>query len=89
MSLNRVASIETFADLHTGRRGSDASVRPRKLSFNPLPQDWDPPAVAKNDLGNLYRNDLQEPVSAFEVPQWKRIRESSQRESSLQQDLWH
>ncbi|KAH0432571.1 major facilitator superfamily transporter [Colletotrichum camelliae] len=70
MSLNRVASVETFQFLPPGqrsRRGSDASsVRAGRLSFNPLPDEWDP-AAAKPDTVHA--------VGAFEVPQWKRIRE--------------
>ena len=71
MSLNRVASIETLADLRA-RRGSDASIRPRKLSFNPLPQEWDTSAT---DVKPGHHQPEQGGVSAFEVPQWKRIRE--------------
>ncbi|KAK3394668.1 major facilitator superfamily domain-containing protein [Podospora didyma] len=65
MSLNRVSSLETFAILHTdqrSRRSSDASARARKLSFNPLPQSWDPPALEQIHA-----------VGAFEVPKWKRV----------------
>jgi hypothetical protein len=68
MSLNRVSSLETFAVLHTeqrSRRSSDASARDRKLSFNPLPQEWDPVTL-----------DTVHAVGAFEVPKWKRIRRS-------------
>lgn len=70
MSLNRVASIETLAD-HHARRGSDASIRPRKLSFNPLPQEWDP-AIPDTKPG--HHQPEQGGISAFDVPQWKRIR---------------
>ncbi|KAK4648148.1 uncharacterized protein QC761_107450 [Podospora bellae-mahoneyi] len=66
MSLHRVASLETFAILPTdqrSRRSSDASARARKLTFNPLPQEWDPPA----GLDQLHA------VGAFEVPRWKRL----------------
>ncbi|KAH8177714.1 major facilitator superfamily protein [Sarocladium implicatum] len=69
MSLNRVASIETLAD-HHARRGSDASIRPRKLSFNPLPQEWDPQLP---DAKPGHHQPEQNGVSAFDVPQWKRI----------------
>ncbi len=48
------------------RRGSDVSVRARKLSFNPLPDEWDPPAEREDNI---------QAVGAFEVPKWKRIRE--------------
>ena len=68
MSLHRVASLETFAILPTdqrSRRSSDASARARKLTFNPLPQEWDPPATL----------DQLNAVGAFEVPKWKRLRE--------------
>ncbi|KAL0939379.1 MFS transporter [Colletotrichum truncatum] len=68
MSLNRVASVETFQFVPQGersRRGSDASsVRPGKLSFNPLPDQWDPAAD---------KPDTVLAVGAFEVPQWKRV----------------
>lgn len=77
MSLNRVASLESFADLPTRRRGSDAShssLRPRKLSFNPLPQEWAQQQQQQPKSDSPHRHD-QEPVSAFEVPEWKRIRE--------------
>src|SRR5687767_4825014 len=70
MSLNRVASIETLAD-HHARRGSDTSIRPRKLSFNPLPQEWDP--LQPNSKPGHHQPE-QGGVSAFDVPQWKRIR---------------
>ena len=70
MSLNRVGSIETLAD-HHARRGSDASIRPRKLSFNPLPQEWDPQVP---DTKPGHQQPEQGGVSAFDVPQWKRIR---------------
>ncbi|KFH40332.1 hypothetical protein ACRE_090050 [Hapsidospora chrysogenum ATCC 11550] len=42
MSLNRVSSIETLTDHHV-HRGSDTGPRPRRLSFSPMPQLWDPP----------------------------------------------
>jgi len=66
MSLNRVSSLETFTVLHTdqrSRRSSDASTRARKLSFNPLPQEWDPVPT----LETVHA------VGAFEVPKWKRM----------------
>lgn len=69
MSLNRVSSLETFAPLLTenrSRRSSDASTRARKISFNPLPPSWDPPALEQIQA-----------VGAFEVPRWKRTRMSS------------
>ncbi|KAK0383125.1 hypothetical protein NLU13_9038 [Sarocladium strictum] len=69
MSLNRVASIETLAG-YQARRGSDASIRPRKLSFNPLPQEWDP---VYPDSKPGHHQPEQGGVSAFDVPQWKRI----------------
>ncbi|KAK3383095.1 major facilitator superfamily domain-containing protein [Lasiosphaeria ovina] len=65
MSLNRVSSLETFSILpndQRSRRSSDASARSRKLSFNPLPQSWDPPALEQIHA-----------VGAFEVPKWKRM----------------
>ncbi|ROT40088.1 FMP42 protein [Sodiomyces alkalinus F11] len=75
MSLQRVASLETFQSIQPpyhqpsrlpgSRRGSDASsTRPRKLSFNPLPDEWDP-----HDL----KLDVVQAVSAFDVPSWKRV----------------
>lgn len=82
MSLNRVASLETFLSAaHTDdgrpvrqtreRRDSAsscaASERARKLSFNPLPESWDPAFTRDDDVPNPA-------VGAFEVPQWKRIR---------------
>ncbi|KAK0618341.1 major facilitator superfamily transporter [Bombardia bombarda] len=66
MSLNRVSSLETFAIVagdQRSRRSSDASARARKLSFNPLPQSWDPAPTL----------DQVQAVGAFEVPKWKRI----------------
>ncbi|KAJ4297173.1 hypothetical protein N0V88_004091 [Collariella sp. IMI 366227] len=67
MSLPRVSSIETFTtvpDLHPrSRRESDASTRARKLTFNPLPEIWDPPLMGEQ---------LQA-VGAFTVPRWKRL----------------
>ncbi|KAI1864314.1 hypothetical protein JX265_008685 [Neoarthrinium moseri] len=74
MSLHRVASLETFLsvseDGHRARRGSDASSigaseRARKLTFNPLPESWDPPAP-KDEA-------IVQSVGAFEVPRWKRL----------------
>jgi hypothetical protein len=73
MSLNRPASLETFSFVPGAdggapgeRRGSDAGVghRARKLSFNPLPEAWDPPSL---------KHDTIQAVGAFEVPKWKRI----------------
>ncbi|KAI0970272.1 major facilitator superfamily domain-containing protein [Xylaria arbuscula] len=74
MSLPRVSSLETFHGVHTegerSRRGSIAStapsMRPRRLSFNPLPESWDP----------LIAREIDHPtqtIGAFEVPKWKRI----------------
>ncbi|GJC77837.1 protein FMP42 [Colletotrichum liriopes] len=68
MSLNRVASVETFQfvpQAQGSRRGSDASsVRAGRLTFNPLPDEWDPAAN---------KPDTVLAVGAFEVPQWKRV----------------
>ncbi|KAK2010563.1 FMP42 protein [Colletotrichum eremochloae] len=68
MSLNRVASVETFQFVPKAqgpRRGSDtSSLRAGRLSFNPLPDEWDPAAN---------KPDTILAVGAFEVPQWKRI----------------
>jgi hypothetical protein len=69
MSLHRVSSIETFTTVPTHirpRRASDASTRARKLSFNPLPPQWDPPTAI----------DQLHAVGAFKVPKWKRLRKS-------------
>ncbi|KAK4251892.1 protein FMP42 [Corynascus novoguineensis] len=66
MSMHRVSSIETFTTVPTAsrsRRTSDASTRARKLSFNPLPQRWDPPTTI----------DKLAAVGAFKVPRWKRL----------------
>lgn len=69
MSLNRVASVESLVVAPQEaryRRASAAShasgsVRPHKLSFNPVPQpEWEEVAEA-------------ETVAAFEVPRWKRL----------------
>lgn len=73
MSLHRVASLETFLSVSEdglrSRRGSDASIgaseRARKLTFNPLPESWDP-VIARDDPQNTS-------VGAFEVPKWKRL----------------
>ncbi|KAI2615706.1 MFS general substrate transporter [Hypoxylon sp. NC1633] len=75
MSLQRVASLETFvnvpSDRRPTRRGSTssfaASERARKLTFNPLPESWNPVLDEDRD------NNLSQPRAAFEVPQWKRI----------------
>ncbi|KAI1190055.1 major facilitator superfamily domain-containing protein [Nemania serpens] len=74
MSLPRVGSLETFLGVPTdgerSRRGSIAStapsIRPQKLSFNPLPESWDPVIAADTDHPT-------QTIGAFEVPQWKRI----------------
>ena len=68
MSLPRVSSLESFSFVPSerqSRRNSDVSVRARKLSFNPMPEAWDPP---------LLKTDAIQAVGAFEVPKWKRIR---------------
>ncbi|KAI1333270.1 FMP42 protein [Xylariaceae sp. FL0255] len=76
MSLPRVASLETFLSLPSdggerSRRGSISSntpsIRARRLSFNPLPESWDP-VIAIRDGDHPAQT-----VGAFEVPQWKRI----------------
>ncbi|KAM5356324.1 hypothetical protein ACJ41O_002970 [Fusarium nematophilum] len=72
MSLNRVQSIETLAVLpghhHEARdrRASDASLRVRRLTFNPVPQDYET-ASLRPDEQHI------ETVGAFEVPEWKRL----------------
>ncbi|KAI1213903.1 MFS general substrate transporter [Annulohypoxylon truncatum] len=75
MSLQRVASLETFVNVPTegrrSRRGSVSSVaaseRARKLTFNPLPESWNP-VFDDHEADQLART-----RGAFEVPQWKRI----------------
>ncbi|KAF3064937.1 Protein FMP42 [Daldinia childiae] len=77
MSLQRVGSLEAFvivpAEGLRSRRGSAssaaASERARKLTFNPLPESWDP-VFEGEDEGHLH---LGQSRGAFEVPQWKRI----------------
>ncbi|KAI0160358.1 FMP42 protein [Xylariaceae sp. FL1272] len=74
MSLPRVASLETFLSLPSegerSRRGSITStapsVRARRISFNPLPESWDPVIAIDSDHH-------AQTIGAFEVPQWKRI----------------
>lgn len=78
MSLQRVASLETFVNVPTegrrsvSRRGSVSSIaaseRARKLTFNPLPESWDPAYVEDREAHHLAQS-----RGAFEVPQWKRI----------------
>ncbi|OTA92050.1 hypothetical protein M434DRAFT_396727 [Hypoxylon sp. CO27-5] len=75
MSLQRVASLETFVNVPTegrrSRRGSVSSVaaseRARKLTFNPLPESWNPVFDDEEE------DRLGQTRGAFEVPQWKRI----------------
>ncbi|KAJ9142188.1 Major facilitator superfamily transporter [Pleurostoma richardsiae] len=67
MSLNRVSSLESFTFAphdHHARRNSEASSRSRKLSFNPLPDEWNPPAAKADEV---------QAIGAFEVPTWKRL----------------
>ncbi|CAK7266867.1 hypothetical protein SEPCBS119000_002249 [Sporothrix epigloea] len=73
MSLNRVGSLESFSYVPTNetssllsRRSSTASIsaRTRKLSFNPLPDEWDPVDERADNI---------QAIGAFEVPQWKRV----------------
>ena len=57
------------------RRTSDAStsrasIRGTRVTFNPLPDGWDPV---------LERQDAVQAVPAFEVAKWKRIRKSGPR----------
>lgn len=73
MSLNRAASVESLviapqevrcrrASVASHRSGS---VRPNKLSFNPVPHpNWEEAVEA-------------ETVAAFKVPRWKRLCASS------------
>lgn len=67
MSLNRVASLESLVvapQEARSRRASVASygsVRPNKLTFNPVPHpEWE--EVVETDT-----------VAAFKVPKWKRL----------------
>ncbi|KAI3400460.1 hypothetical protein diail_3081 [Diaporthe ilicicola] len=66
MSLNRVSSLESFSHFASEgqRRSPSPSSRDRRLSFNPLPESWDPPTSKPGYL---------ESVGAFEVPKWKRV----------------
>lgn len=73
MSMNAVRSLETFQWVPgaeeagpDGRRGSiSAHLRARKLSFNPLPEEWDPPELRQDEI---------QAIGAFEVSKWKRMR---------------
>lgn len=73
------------------RRGSISSIgsgsqRARKITFNPLPESWDPgyrsfptetfEGAAGGNASLLHQALPQPPqtVGAFEVPQWKRVR---------------
>lgn len=67
MSLNRVASLESLviAPREARRRrdsvASHGSVRPNKLSFNPVPHPrWE--EVVETET-----------LAAFRVPRWKRL----------------
>lgn len=66
MSLNRVSSLETFTHLSGRSRSVSPASRERRLSFNPLPESWDP---------HLGKPGYLDSVGAFEVPRWKRLRE--------------
>ncbi|ENH71857.1 Protein FMP42 [Fusarium oxysporum f. sp. cubense race 1] len=71
MSLNRVQSIETLTappghGASIERRGSDASLRVRRLTFNPVPQDFETASLRPDEQH-------AQTVGAFEVPQWKRL----------------
>lgn len=71
MSLNRVSSLETYTTIPVGgtrsRSASEASTRARKLTFNPLPEQWNPTTPT----------DQPPAIGAFEVPKWKRLRRST------------
>ncbi|KAH9902147.1 FMP42 protein [Xylariomycetidae sp. FL2044] len=91
MSLPRVSSLETFMGVPQEgsttryRRGSDssvgsASVRARKLTFNPLPESWNPSPAKRGGGGggddhhrHHHHPHAGHAVGAFEVPKWKRI----------------
>lgn len=61
--LQRVTSVEQLSP-ERGRSPSGLdSPRDRKLSFSPLPGDWEPPI----------HHEHVEPIGAFEVPRSKRI----------------
>ncbi|KAI1821235.1 FMP42 protein [Xylaria intraflava] len=74
MSLPRVGSLETFLGISAkgerSREGSIAStapsIRSRRLSFNPLPESWDP--ITAKDVSHPAQT-----IGAFEVARWKRI----------------
>lgn len=74
MSLHRVTSLETLTlppgHQHNARdrRGSNASVQVQKLTFNPVPQEWDVMSHITDD----HHHHHEETVGAFEVPAWKR-----------------
>lgn len=80
MSLNRVSSLETFTHLRSpgSSRSASPTSRDRRLSFNPLPESWDPHAGKPGYLDS---------VGAFEVPRWKRIRECTARVGYLTHDM--
>lgn len=75
MSLNRISSLESFSHLSVEghRRSPSPSSRDRRLSFNPLPESWDPPTSQPGYL---------ESVGAFEVPKWKRVCKLERRPSA-------
>ncbi|KAH8603080.1 major facilitator superfamily transporter [Bisporella sp. PMI_857] len=63
MSLTRITSYGSLSP-ERGRSPADPA-RERRLSFNPLPGDWEAPALALESH--------VEPIGAFEVPKARRI----------------
>ncbi len=62
--LSRVTSLENISP-ERGRSDSGAhSPRDRKLSFSPLPRNWDPLPIP---------DETSHSIGAFEVPKAKRI----------------
>jgi hypothetical protein len=64
--LQRVTSVEQLSPERGTSPSGQGSPRERKLSFSPLPGDWDPPV----------HHEHVQPIGAFEVPKSKRICEN-------------
>ncbi|AEO70389.1 uncharacterized protein THITE_2121779 [Thermothielavioides terrestris NRRL 8126] len=63
MSLQRVTSLETFMTYPQGFYGWASWTRVHKLTFNPLPEEWDPePTIERPQT-----------IAAFNVSRWKRL----------------
>ena len=69
MSLTRISSYGSLSPDRGRSPSGSPPPRQRKLSFNPLPGDWDPPTDVAQEAH-------AQPISAFEVPKSRRIRES-------------